>query len=404
MGDHRKTRDSELDKVTQETIKSLQILNNENRHLKDSIKEELSAKLELEKVKNRLKRAEKIAKIGHWEFDLNNRTAIASEGAREIYGLKNERATIGYVQTIPLPEYRKMLDLALDNLINGKKKYNVEFKIKNPITGKIIDIHSRAEYDQENNIVFGVIRDITEQKRVESAITHRIEVEKLINNMSSGFVKANADNIDKLINDSLANIGTFVKADRSYIFLFKDENKIIDYTYEWCNDGIESQTDQLKGISAGRFPWLMDQIKHSNIINFQKISDLPPEAFSEKKLLESQGIISLLSIPIFNQNTAIGFIGFETLKNEKKWKQSDVNMLRTVGSIIGNVFSSIAYEQSLIKAKTKAEESDKLKSAFIANLSHEIRTPYEWNNWIFSNDIRSQHPQKKKGIFCESNT
>ena len=43
---------------------------------------------------------------------------------------------------------------------------------------------------------------------------------------------------------------------------------------------------------------------------------------------------------------------------------------------IGELFESSVIQQSqLIEAKEKAEESDKLKSAFLTNLSHEIRTP-----------------------------
>lgn len=44
-------------------------------------------------------------------------------------------------------------------------------------------------------------------------------------------------------------------------------------------------------------------------------------------------------------------------------------------SIIHDVTRQVEMEQELIKAKEKAEESDKLKTAFMANLSHEIRTP-----------------------------
>ncbi|NJK87123.1 MAG: hypothetical protein HC906_15250 [Bacteroidales bacterium] len=33
------------------------------------------------------------------------------------------------------------------------------------------------------------------------------------------------------------------------------------------------------------------------------------------------------------------------------------------------------FEEELFKAKEKAEESDRLKTAFLQNMSHEIRTP-----------------------------
>ncbi len=57
-------------------------------------------------------------------------------------------------------------------------------------------------------------------------------------------------------------------------------------------------------------------------------------------------------------------------------------------------------EQELIKAKEKAEESDKLKTAFLHNISHEIRTPM---NAIkgFSNLLRREFDADKRNSFIK---
>lgn len=142
------------------------------------INERKKVELILKESEDRLNRAEKIAKIGNWKIMLDTNEVISSVGARIIYGIDKDKLTLDDVQLIPLLEYRKNLDDVLTDLISKDKPYNVEFKIKRPSDGRILDIHSIAEYDRINNIIYGVIHNITEQKRTEEKL--RESEEKLL--------------------------------------------------------------------------------------------------------------------------------------------------------------------------------------------------------------------------------
>ena len=120
-----------------------------------------------EKSEARLIRAEFAAKAGNWELHLDSKTMIASEGAAKIYGVDWEEMNFEIVKKVPLPQYRPMMDAAIKNLIENNAEYEIEYKIKAQDTGKIKDIHSVAQYDKENKILFGVIQDITERKKLE---------------------------------------------------------------------------------------------------------------------------------------------------------------------------------------------------------------------------------------------
>jgi PAS domain S-box-containing protein len=134
------------------------------------INERIRAELKLKESEDRLARAEKVAKIGNWKLMLDTKELISSAGANFIYGIENRKLLLEDIQRFPLPKYREMLDNALTDLINNNIPYNIEFKIQRPNDGKIIDIHSLAEYDKENNIIYGVIHDITEQKKAEERL------------------------------------------------------------------------------------------------------------------------------------------------------------------------------------------------------------------------------------------
>lgn len=76
---------------------------------------------------------------------------------------------------------------------------------------------------------------------------------------------------------------------------------------------------------------------------------------------------------------------YETKRRHKDGHLIDVSILVTPISINGKICGAYGIyrditdrkriEKNLIAAKEKAEESDKLKSAFLSNMSHEIRTP-----------------------------
>jgi len=115
----------------------------------------------------RLERAERVAAFGNWEFSLADGIMHASQGAHLIYGLEGETLTLAEAQARVLPECRPALDRALRDLIQEGRPYDVEFGILRAKDGEPRTIHSVAEFDAPRQRIFGVLHDITAQKRVE---------------------------------------------------------------------------------------------------------------------------------------------------------------------------------------------------------------------------------------------
>lgn len=121
------------------------------------------------RVETRLVRTQAIARIGTWEIDLLTSVMWVSAEAFRIYGLEvapNHELPLGLAKSIPLPQYRPLLDRALADLVSGAKPYDVEFEICRHNDGAIRHIHSLAEIECDASgrplIVSGTLHDDTE--------------------------------------------------------------------------------------------------------------------------------------------------------------------------------------------------------------------------------------------------
>lgn len=141
----------------------------------------------LDQSRERLIRGESVSKSGNWELHLDSGIITASQGACWLYGLEGEMWSFELVKDIPLPEYRDLLDRSLSQLVNSGVPYDIEFKIRQKNSGKIIDIHSIAEYNSHERILFGVLQDITDRKMTEHALQKSEEnYRSLIENQGEG--------------------------------------------------------------------------------------------------------------------------------------------------------------------------------------------------------------------------
>lgn len=201
------------------------------------------------------------------------------------------------------------------------------------------------------------------------------DLHHLILNFSSLLIQSPNEQIQAAIQTTLSRLGEFADVERVYIFEYNSADDTVDNTYEWCSNGTTPEIKNLQGIPFAAVPRWQEKFLQKEYVYVPKVSEIDPQYHVEKQILEPQGIISLLTIPMFYGDTLIGFIGFDAVKGERLWSEDHINLLRLAGEIIAGTIYRRRFETEILEARKIAEDANKAKSEFLANMSHEIRTP-----------------------------
>src|SRR3972149_619419 len=280
--------------------------------------------------------------------DVNNATM-------KLYGAQNKEQLLGSLEKVFTPESYHVFKEALLAITEGKTYFESE-TVNQTLQGKRIDILLTAVTpveDEKSNRHLVSIMDITKLKKAEKVLQSRAEFEKLIASLSTNFINLSSQEIDSGILYALQTICKFTEADRSYIFLFDENEDKMNRKYEWCAEGITPHIEKPQVLSFENFLWLMVKLIRFETIHISSVADLLPEGSVEKDILQSQQIQSLIVVPMVSGNSLIGFLGFDSLKVEKISSTHIVSIITIVGEIFTNALNRKRAEEALRESEER---------------------------------------------------
>lgn len=227
------------------------------------------------------------------------------------------------------PEYTEAdFRAVIQPLITGEKDKLIFTTIHRRKDGTDYPVIVHLQYfkQEDNNVFFAIINDVTDRKKAEEAIRHeRMMLRTLIDNLPDAiYVK---DALGRKLIANTADLRMMNSASEAEI-IGKTDPEIFN-----SQAGMRGYTEDMSVLKTGQ-----PLVDHE-------------ECYIDENGNRQWRLTS--KIPLYNeQGQIVGLVGLGR-------------------NITGQKLS----EEQLLIAKDKAEESDRLKTAFLHNISHEIRTP-----------------------------
>jgi PAS domain S-box-containing protein len=209
--------------------------------------------------------------------------------------------------------------------------------------------------------IIGAILDITDCKKYQQQLQARLTGEAALAACTRALVAEGSP--DDVLHNALGQLLETSSAGRIYVFQNSYDTQrglCMSQTHEVVAPGVKPELDnpdlQALPYAEGFDRW-RDVFSEGGHIGGD-VADFPP---SEREILQAQGIVSILVLPIFAGGEWIGFIGFDA-PQLRTWSSEDVRMLRTVAETLGNYLGRLRAEANRREVEQQLQQSQKMES------------------------------------------
>ncbi len=166
----------------------------------------------------------------------------------------------------------------------------------------------------------------------------RLEPSFLIGILSAAlqrFATVEGEHLDGAILETMAALARHSGVDRCYAFQLREPDRtLIDNTHEWVASGISPEQTHLQGLSRDVVATWWPPLEDGQPVYVADVAALPESRREEREILESQGVRSLVVVPLRSPEGLHGFMGFDAVRHRREWSPVSILLLQSVADAI----------------------------------------------------------------------
>lgn len=202
--------------------------------------------------------------------------------------------------------------------------------------------------------------------------------QRLVRSVTERLLHAGPDELDREIGAALESLGEFLEIDRVYVFTH--EGATIRNSHEWCAAGISPEIDNLQEVPIEFIDVWMESFLVGAPLVIPDVPDLP-RSRADRETLVSQGILSLVAVPLSLRHEIVGFVGFDAVRSHRIYTPFEIGLLQWLADVLA---TAVVRQRS----DTKAELAERRLAAltryaidFILILGEDTRIRFASDSW-----------------------